>query len=246
MATQTIRFTAEAGLTLRATLHAVGTGTAHAAEAACTEAARGGVYMFTQSGSSGKYEVHIVDDTEEEKLGVLYVKTTDTASTFDCVDQRIDLEIAEDAETAAAGGGGGGGGGGETTSFSDAALDQLRGVRFIGPSSVSSTPRQIVAGDDYAGSRVLRFESEALPDLSGAYSITFTMRTTDRAETVALTTNTVAYAEDPKRLEVTLTDTQTRIAAGWYDADIEAVVSGLKQTVVGPNVRFEVLKDQSR
>lgn len=246
MATQTIRFVAESGLTLKARLYPVGSATAFAVEADCTEAARLGVYTFTQSGSSGKYEVHIRDVTGggDDKLGVIYVKTADTASTFDAVDQRIDLEIAEDAETAAAGGGGGGGG--AVTSVSESVLDQFRGIRFIGPTSVSSTPRQIVAGDDYAGSRVLRFESDALPDLSGADSITFTMRTTDRAETVVLTATTVAYAEDPTRLEVTLTGTQTRIAAGWYDADIEAVVSGLKQTVVGPGVRFEVLKDQTR
>ena len=248
MATQTIQFRADAGLTLKARLYPVSSDTAFAAEATCTEATnRKGLYSFTQSASSGKYEVKVFDDTGTRYLlGTLFVKTTDTAATFECVDQRVDLEIAEDAETAAAGGGGGGGGGGETTSFSDAALDQLRGVRFIGPASVSSSPRQIVAGDDYSGSRALRFESDALPDLSGASSITFTMRTTNRANTVALTTTTVAYAEDPTRLEVTLTSTQTRLDAGWYDADIEAVVDSKKQTVVGPKVRFEVLEDQTR
>ena len=247
MATQTIQFRADAGLTLKARLYPVASDTAFAAEATCTEATnRKGLYSFTQSASSGKYEVKIWDDTGTRYLlGTVFVKTTDTAATFECVDQRIDLEIAEDAETAAAGGGGGGGGG-ETTSFSHAALDQLRGVRFIGPASVSSSPRQIVAGDDYSGSRVLRFESDALPDLSGASSITFTMRTTNRANTVALTTTTVAYAEDPARLEVTLASAQTRIDPGWYDADIEAVVDSKKQTVVGPKVRFEVLEDQTR
>jgi hypothetical protein len=72
------------------------------------------------------------------------------------------------------------------------------------------------------------------------------MRTTNRANTVALTTTTVAYAEDPARLEVTLASAQTRIDPGWYDADIEAVVDSKKQTVVGPKVRFEVLEDQTR
>jgi len=142
--------------------------------------------------------------------------------------------------------GGGGGGGGTVTGASDAFLDQLRGIRFIGPTSVSSSPRQIVAGDDYSGTRALRFESDALPDLSGASSITFTMRATNRAATVALTATTVAYQEDPTRLEVTLTSTQTRLDPGWYDADIEAVVDSKKQTVVGPKVRFEVLEDQTR
>ena len=112
MATQTFRFSAESGLTLTAQLFVVGSATAFAAAASCTEAARGGVYSFTASGTAGRYEVHIVDTVAGEKLGVLFTPlTTDTTTTYALASEPILIEIAEDAATAAAGGGGGGGSG---------------------------------------------------------------------------------------------------------------------------------------
>lgn len=132
----------------------------------------------------------------------------------------------------------------EVLSFDDAALDQLRGVEFIGPQAVYGEAKQIVAGDDYSGSRAIVFASDAIPDLSAASSITFTVRATDRAHTLAFSTTSVAYTTG--QLAVTLTEAQTRIDPGMYDYDIEAVVGGLKQTVIGPKARLVVLEDQTR
>ena len=132
----------------------------------------------------------------------------------------------------------------EVLSFDDAALDQLRGVEFIGPQAVYGEAKQIVAGDDYSGSRAIVFASDAIPDLSAASSITFSVRATDRAHTLAFSTTSVAYTTG--QLAVTLTAAQTRIDPGFYDYDIEAVVGGLKQTVIGPKARLVVLEDQTR
>jgi hypothetical protein len=130
--------------------------------------------------------------------------------------------------------------------FTEAQLDQLRGIEFIGPTATSAVPRTIVAGDDYSGSRALLFQSEALPDLSTASSITFSLRATDSARTLKITATTCVFSESPRKIAVTLTSTQTRVTPGRYLADIEAVVGGLKQTVVGPGVRFEVAEDQTQ
>jgi hypothetical protein len=141
--------------------------------------------------------------------------------------------------------GGGGGGGGEVTGFSTPALDQLRGIEFIGPASLSATPRTIVAGDDYMGSRAFLFESEALPDCSTASSITFSLRATDTARTLRITTPAV-FSDSPRKITVAIPASMTRIPPGHHLADVEAVIGGLKQTIVGPGVRFEVVEDQTR
>jgi len=147
MASQTIRFVAPAGLTLLATAYAVGSATAFASDVSCTEAARGGIYTCILTSSSGKYEIHLT--TGGSKLAVFYVKTTDTAATFDAVDQRVDLEIAEDAETAAAGGGGGGGG--LITGLTSSALAQLAGVEIrLGSNNMTDAESlDLVKGCDY-------------------------------------------------------------------------------------------------
>jgi hypothetical protein len=96
MATQTIQFRADAGLDLKARLYPVASDTAFAAEATCTEATnRKGLYSFTQSGSSGQYEVKVWDDTTETRylLGTQFVETTDIAATFECVNQPAEFYL---------------------------------------------------------------------------------------------------------------------------------------------------------
>lgn len=96
MPTQTIQFTAKASLSLGVTLYPVGSTSAFSGEVTCTEAARGGVYTATISDSSGRYEVHVRDTAENELLGVIYVRTSNTAATFQCVEQLTDLGPGND------------------------------------------------------------------------------------------------------------------------------------------------------
>jgi hypothetical protein len=143
--------------------------------------------------------------------------------------------------------GGGGSSGGTITDFTPQALAQLNGIKFVGPLTLQEgSPRQLVAGDDYSGSRSIVFESEALPNLSTASSITFSARRIGRDSTLAITATSVVYSTSPRKLSVTLTAIQTRVSPGWYEFDIEAIVAGQKQTVVGPGVRIEILADQTR
>lgn len=209
MATQTIRFVAPAGLTLHARLYPVGSATAFGAEADCTEAARGGVYSFTQTSSSGKYEVHVRDTTSgDSKLGVIFVKTTDTAATFDCVDQRVDLDIAEDAATAAAGGGGGGGG--LITGLTAAAIAQLAGVSIslAATTQTDASSLDIVQGCDYStdDGTALTWSVSDTADLTGA---TATLKLKRGATSQGFTGTVTATGDNAWSIEVEVTATES-------------------------------------
>lgn len=245
MATQTIRFAAPSGLTLKARLYPVGSGTAFAAEADCTELARGGLYTFTQTSSSGNYEVHVRDTTGggNEKLGVIYVATTDTAATFDCVDQRVDLDIAEDAATAAAGGGGGGGG--LITGLTDAAIAQLAGVEITlaTDTQTDNSSLDIVQGCDYAAEdgTAKTWNITDTADLSGA-TATLTLKrgatSTDFDGTVTDTgTNAWAIA-----VELTAAQTAALTAANdWTYSLVLTLANGHTRALRLPGQRARVL-----
>ena len=245
MATQTIRFVAPAGLTLLARLYPVGSGTAFAVEASCTEAARGGVYTFTQSGSSGKYEVHVRDTTGggDSKLGVIYVQTTDTAATFDCVDQRVDLEIAEDAATAAAGGGGGGGG--EVTGFSAAALAQLAGVEIslASTTQTDNSSLDLVQGCDYSaddGTAILWTLTDTA-DLTGA-SATLTLKRGATSETFTGTVTETATNTWQLAVELTATETAALATANDWSYSLTLTLANSHVRIVRlPGHRARVL-----
>lgn len=245
MATQTIRFVAPAGLTLLARLYPVGSATAFAAEASCTELARGGLYTFTQTSSSGKYEVHVRDTTGggDSKLGVIYVTTTDTAATFDCVDQRVDLEIAEDAAAAAAGGGGGGGG--EVTGFSAAAMAQLAGVEIslASTTQTENSSLDIVQGCDYSAddATALTWTLTDTADLTGASATLILKRGTTSQEftgTVTETaTNTWAIA-----VELTATETAALATGNDWTYSLQLVLANTHtRSVRNPGQRARVL-----
>lgn len=244
MATQTIQIALpEAGLNLTAQVYSASTGTLFDDDVPVTEGING-LYSLSLVSSSGQYRIALTDDdAADELIGNVWTATTNTAATFDAVGERVLLDIAADAETAA---GGGGGGSSEVSSFTDAALDQLRGVEFIGPEQVYGTAKQIVAGDDYSGTRAIVFASEAFPDLSTATTITLTVRATSKDHPIAFSTTSVVFSDSPRKLTATLTATDTRQTAGWYTYDVEAVVDGKKQTVVGPGARLVILEDQTR
>jgi hypothetical protein len=98
MSTQLIKFNTDDNLTLTARLFLLIGGTAHAVETACTEEARRGVYSFTQTDAENLFEVHIYESGNLQ--GVLFVDTRTAASEYWCVEQRVDLDIAEDAQNA--------------------------------------------------------------------------------------------------------------------------------------------------
>lgn len=245
MATQTIQFVAPSGLTLKARLYPVGNATAFAAEADCSELARGGLYSFTQSNSSGKYEIHVRDTTGggDSKLGVLYAKTTNTAATFDAVDQRVDLEIAEDAAAAAAGGGGGGGG--EVTGFTSAAISQLSGttIQLVDTSQTDNSSLNIVQGCDYDSDDGSAF-TWTLSDTNDLTGSTATLRLKRGSTSETFNGTVTETATDTWQIAIEMTAAQTAALAAandWtYSLDITLANTHVR-SVRQPGHRARVL-----
>lgn len=211
MATQTLRIALpETALNLTAQVANVA-GVSFATNVDVVEVGQG-LYTLTITNSVGKYRISITDDDDSAALlAVLYVTTTNTTATFDAVSERVLLEIAEDAKTAAEAGSGGGG---ETTGLSAAAMTQLEGVaiRLAPQEQTEQQSLDLVQGCDYAAAdgTAITWTLTDTRDLTGA---TATLTLKKGTTTQAFSGTVTETAADTWSISIDLTAAQTAALA---------------------------------